>query len=172
MDKAWVGAIAALGGALIGASIAALQLILNHKREKQHHQDSQLTNALTFLTGNENQRSCGVSIIEGVFADKEEYSKVLVPALTSQAIYLLLHTEHSASRTEFYNWLRLMELLEKMFSSFNIVGDYYGEIGNAFLIKMEPDRTGGIDMPYSTLKIWAIKYGIDLDAEAERDEET
>jgi hypothetical protein len=170
MATVWVGALAALGGALIGASVTIVQLVFNHRREWKKQHDSLLITALTFLTGDENQRSCGISMVEGVFSEKKEYARILVPALTSQAVYLLLHTESHASRTEFYNWLRIMEVLESLFATFQITGDYYGEIGNAFLIKVEPNYIGGLDMSRSTLNIWAKKYGIDFDADVEIDD--
>ena len=165
MNAMWIGIVAALGGALIGASASLIQMVLNHFREKGQHNDSLLVTALQFLAGNENERSCGISMIEGVFCYRKEYVGVLVPALTSQAVYLLLHTEATASRTEFYNWLRIMGLLKALFERFQIVGDYYGEIGNAFLIKRHPGHRGGVDIPFETLKIWAKKYSMNLDLE-------
>jgi len=166
MNTAWVGVIAALGGAAIGASVTIVQMVLGHFRDRDKRLDSLLVTALTFLAGNETERSCGVSMIEGVFAERKSYANVLVPALTSQAVQLLLHTTASESRTEFYNWLRIMELLEHFFSEFKIIGNYYGEIGNAFLVKVSPDHTGGLNIPLETLKPWAARYSMDLDAEA------
>lgn len=172
MNATWVGVTAALGGAFIGASVSIVQMLLNHFREKSQHDDSMLVTALTFLAGNENERSCGISMIEGVFSERREYSGVLVPALTSQAVYLLLHTSAAESRTEFYNWLRIMELLEDLFDRFQIVGDYYGEIGNAFLIKVDPEHRGGLNIATVTLKLWAEKYSMDLDEEIAMQEGT
>ena len=161
MEPALIGAISALSGALIGASSSIFQLILNHKREIQKHEDTLLVTALSMLVGNENQRSCGISIIEGKYIKSSEYGEILAPALGSQAVFLMLHTENNESRIEFYNWVRIMTLVDLLATKHFIRGDYYGEVGNAFYIKKDLKNKNGLDIPFPILKSWAKKFSID-----------
>jgi hypothetical protein len=161
MEPALIGAISALCGALIGASSSIFQLALNHKREVQKHEDTLLVTALTLLVGTENQRSCGISIIEGKYIKSAEYGEILAPALGSQAVFLMLHTENRESRTEFYNWVRILKLVDLLVTQHGIRGDYYGEVGNAFYIKKDQKNKEGLNIPFPILKGWAKKFAIE-----------
>lgn len=164
MNPALIGAISAIFGAIVGASVSLLLAFLNHKRESKKHNETLFMNSLSLLAGDENQRSAGLSIIEGRFSKDKEYIDILVPALSSMALFLLLHTKNTESRVEFFNWIRVMQILGVIFRDYNPPGSYFGEVGNSLHIKAADIKHnngmgGGIEMSMGTLKQWAKKYG-------------
>lgn len=164
MSPTLIGAISAISGAVIGASVSLLLAYLNHKRETRTHNETLFLSSLTLLAGDENQRSAGLSIIEGRYSRKAEYIDILIPALSSLAVFLLLHTKNTESRVEFFNWIRVMDILGNIFSEYGSTGSYLGEVGNSLHIKAADIKHnnssgGGIEMTMGTLRIWAKKYG-------------
>ncbi len=162
MTSPWVGAISAISGALIGASVAIVQKVIDYKERKETRAESLLLKALEYLPGSELERSIGISILEGLYAQDKPNYPITIPAITSQAVYLLLHSPNRSSRTDFHNWIRLMDLLPDSNWLDNHYFTCYGEITNAFMIKIEKDYNEGIDMNEETILIWAKKYGFDL----------
>lgn len=163
MSPALIGAVSAIFGAIMGASVSLLLALLNHKRESKKHEETLFMNSLSLLAGDENQRSAGLSIIEGRFAKDTEYIDILLPALSSMAVFLLLHTKNTESRVEFFNWLRVMDILDNIFQEYNPAGGYLGEVGNSLHIKAADIKHNngmgdGIEMTMGTLRQWAKKY--------------
>lgn len=166
MNPALIGAVSAVAGAIIGASVSMLLAFMNHKRESKKHNETLFMSSLSLLAGDENQRSAGLSIIEGRFAKDQEYINILLPALSSMGIFLLLHTQNTESRVEFFNWLRVMTILEYIFRDYNPAGGYRGEVGNSLYLKAADLKYnngagGGIEMTMGTLRQWAKQYGSD-----------
>lgn len=93
------------------SAIVAITLAITTFLERVRHQKEQtLLRALECLTGGSQKRSVGIALIEGLWHKGHPYHRAILPALTNQAVYLLLETE-SSGRHQFHNWLRIMELI-------------------------------------------------------------
>lgn len=115
------------------------------------------------LSHDEIERSIGISIIESLkIKDKDELD-IIIPALASQALFLLLHTPNSKSRVEFSNWLRIMELLKSPKWLDKNYPYLWEELANAFALKIDSDLENGLEMTPQTLEIWAHNYGVDTE---------
>lgn len=164
MNEVWIGAIAALLGSLIGAIVIIFQMYFSYKEKKEERRERMIFKGIDKLSHDEIERSIGISIIEGLkIKDKDELD-IIIPALASQALFLLLHTPNSKSRVEFSNWLRIMELLKSPKWLCQNYSYLWEELTNAFALKMDSDSEYGLEMTLQTLEIWARNYGVDIES--------
>src|SRR5882757_7436084 len=92
--------------AAISSSAVAIVLAISSYYERFHREKQQtLIHALEYLTGGSQKRSVGIALIEGLWYKDYPSHRAIIPALTNQAVYLLLGTE-SKKRHQFHNWLR------------------------------------------------------------------
>ena len=145
--------LAALGGWLLAGFLAFTSFL--ERRTQQRH--GVLLKALEYLTGGSQNRSVGIALIEGLWVKRFPYAESLVPALTNQAVYLLLETESRDGRHQFHNWLRIMKLLLRVPYKEQYF-EYYTEVSNALFVRIEdPSHPRGIDMAKDTAEIWFKK---------------
>jgi hypothetical protein len=109
------------------------------------------------LTGGSQKRSVGIALIEGLWHKGYPSHLAIIPALTNQAIYLLLETK-SKGRHQVHNWLRIMGLILRVppEQSFH---DFYIELIEALDARSERagDEGPGLDISPPTARKWANK---------------
>jgi hypothetical protein len=122
-------------------------------RKKVTTKQDLLLNALGYLTGGTQKRSIGIAIIEGMWDSSKKFRSSLVPALTNQAVYLLLESGQGEARHEFHNWIRIMKLILRSApkSEFH---DLYCELAEALSRRAEGDDSKGISIPNVTAARW------------------
>lgn len=162
MSEVWIGATSALLGSLIGAIVVMFQTYLNYQEKRDERREKLILKGIDKLNRDEVERSIGISIIEGMKIDDEDELDILIPALASQALFLLLHTKNVKSRVEFFNWRRIMDLMGGPSWLKENYPYYFHELSNAFLMKHDGDTENGVHMSKQTLEIWANKYDMDL----------
>ncbi|MHB1960055.1 MAG: hypothetical protein ACYCO5_13650 [Acidobacteriaceae bacterium] len=122
-----------------------------YRRERQQT----LIEALGYLTGGSQKRSIGIALIEGLWFKGHPYYRAIIPALTNQAVYLLLETD-SKGRHQFHNWLRIMNLILRVppEPSFH---NLYIELIEALDARSEADagQPGGIEISSPTARLWS-----------------
>jgi len=153
--------VSAAGGWLLAIFLAVTSYL---ERRSQRRQDL-LLSALGYLTGGSQKRSIGLAIIEGLWSSHNRFRKSLIPALTNQAVYLLLESSQGDARHEFHNWLRIMRLIlsskweEEFF-------EFYSELADALFRraqKVDEDEEGvlsperGIMIGPTVAGIWLEK---------------
>jgi len=163
MSEVWVGALAALLGSSIGAIVIIFQTYFSYKEKKEQRREQIVLKGIDKLNHDEIERSIGISIIEGLKIEDKDELDIVIPALASQALFLLLHTPNSKSRVEFSNWLRIMELLKNPKWLDQNYPYLWEELANAFAEKMDSDSKYGLEMTPQTLEIWARNYGVDTE---------
>lgn len=164
MNEIWIGAISALLGSLIGAVVVVSQTYFSYKEKHDERRERILFKGIDKLNRDEVERSIGISILEGLKIDDKEELDIIIPALASQALFLLLHTNNTKSRVEFSNWLRIMELLRTPKWLNDNYPYLWEELANSFVRKMDKETENGIEMSSQTLKIWAAKFGVDIES--------
>ena len=143
--------------AIGGWSIALIQYLLSFLERYFQRKRELLITAFSYFTGGTQKRSIGISIIEGLWSKKEKYSEFIVPLLTNQIVYIVLHSKQVKSRHEFHNYLRMMKLIIKVKDLRGKHFDSYGEIRNALDIKLDMKEGEGIEMGETVIKTWIKK---------------
>jgi hypothetical protein len=143
--------IVAVSSSVVAVLLASLSFYERYRREKQQT----LIHALEYLTGGSQKRSVGIALIEGLWYRGHPYYRAIIPALTNQAVYLLLQTE-SKGRHQFHNWLRIMDLVMRVPPQSQL-RNYYVELIEALETRSEPSERDslGIDIPPETALMWA-----------------
>ena len=143
--------------AIGGWSVAIIQFIVSLVERYFQRKRELLLTAFSYFTGGSQKRSIGISIIEGLWTKKEKYSEFLVPLLSNQIVYVLLHSKQGNSRHEFHNYLRMIGLIMKVKNIKSKYYDSYGEIRNALDLKLESKENRGIEVTSITIKAWIDK---------------
>jgi hypothetical protein len=148
--------VAAVGGWIIAAMLA----ITNYLERRGEQRQKVLLQALEYLTGGSQKRSIGIALIEGLWEKRFPYLRSLMPALISQAVYLLLETESREGRHQFHSWLRIMDLIMRA-PPVPELSDQYSEVSIALLehLEAEDPLPRGIQMPRETAQIWFDRFG-------------
>jgi hypothetical protein len=103
----YAAVIAALSSSLVAIVLAVTGFIERTGDRKR----ATMLNALEHLTGGSQKRSVGIALIEGMWYDSQPFARAILPALVSQAVYLLLETKSGNQRHQFLNWVRIMRLI-------------------------------------------------------------
>ncbi|HEX6981305.1 MAG TPA: hypothetical protein VF181_00955 [Balneolaceae bacterium] len=164
MSEVWIGAISALLGSIVGAIVVMFQTYFSYKEKQEERRERIIFKGIDRLNRDEVERSIGISIIEGLKIEDKDELDIVIPALASQALFLLLHTKKNKSRVEFSNWLRIMELLKSPEWLDENYPYLWEELANAFVKKMDNDTEYGIEMASQTLNMWASSYGVDVES--------
>jgi hypothetical protein len=101
-----VSIIVALASSAVAIVLAVASVFERYYRQRQET----LIHALEYLTGGSQKRSVGIALIEGLWYKGHPNHRAIIPALTNQAVYLLLETE-SKGRHQFHSWVRIMNLI-------------------------------------------------------------
>lgn len=92
------------------ASVAIVLAIVGAYERYRLEKQNTLIRALEYLTGGSQKRSVGIALIEGLWHKEHPYYRAILPALTNQAVYLLLVTK-SKGPHQSQNFSRIMNLL-------------------------------------------------------------
>jgi hypothetical protein len=148
-----VSFIVAISSSAVAIVLAVANVYERYWRERQQT----LIHALEYLTGGSQQRSIGIALIEGLWYKGHPSHRAIIPALTNQAVYLLLETD-SKGRHQFLNWLRIMDLILRVppEESFH---NFYIELIEALDARAEEDGDAhsGIDISPPTARLWVKK---------------
>jgi hypothetical protein len=135
-----------------------VQSVVGFLERRESRRLDLVNTALGYLTGGAQKRSVGIAMLEGMWPRLSRFHAALVPALTNQAVYLVLHSNNGASRNEIHNWLRIMKLLTEQ-----VRLDRYHEsrceLSNALDLRFDPGHEGGVHLPLSSLERWLLKVG-------------
>lgn len=152
-EQATTSIIVATTSALVAITLTITTYLERRKQQKEQN----LLRALECLTGGAQKRSVGIATIEGLWHKAHPYHRAILPALTNQAIYLLLETE-SGGRHQFHNWLRIMDLILRppVSPEFH---DLYCELSEALRERTEEGTTQGKGVPITptSARIWRKK---------------
>src|ERR1700722_1898265 len=95
---------------IVAVSSSAVAIVLAVANVYERYIRETLIRALEYLTAGSQKRSVGIALIEGLWYRKHPYYRAIIPALTNQAVYLLLETD-SKGRHQLHTWLRIMDLI-------------------------------------------------------------
>ncbi len=148
-----VSVIVAISSSAVAIVLAVANVYERYWRERQQT----LIHALEYLTGGSQKRSIGIAPIEGLWYKGHPNHRAIIPALTNQAVYLLLETD-SKGRHQFHNWLRIMDLILRVPAdqSFH---NFYIELIEALDARSEAngDAPTGINISPPTARLWSKK---------------
>jgi hypothetical protein len=148
-----VSIIVALASSAVAIVLAVASVYERYYRQRQET----LIHALEYLTGGSQKRSVGIALIEGLWYRGHPNHRAIVPALTNQAVYLLLETE-SKGRHQFHSWVRIMNLILRVPPE-PFLRDFYIELIEALDRRSEPDDHlhSGLDISFPTARLWSKK---------------
>lgn len=154
MDQQTVSIILAFGGWIV-AVVLAITNYLDRVRERQHNL---FLNALSYLTGGSQKRSVGIAIIEGLWESSEKFRHELIPALTNQAIYLLLDSDERDRKHEVHTLLRIMGLLINQTKYKKEYRHLYTELLDALDFRISNlDYSKGVGIEKTIAELWKHK---------------
>jgi len=141
----------------VSSSAVAIVLAIANVYERYYRERQQtLIHALEYLTGGSQKRSVGIALIEGLWYKGHPNHRAIIPALTNQAVYLVLETD-SKGRHQFHNFVRIMNLILRVPPE-PFFRDFYVELIEA--LDARSCRTGdipGLDLSAGTARLWAQK---------------
>lgn len=155
MDQAHAAIIAAEIAAISSSAVAIVLVLSNLIERRSERKRETMIKALEHLTGGTQKRSVGIALIEGLWYDGHPFDRAIMPALVSQAVYLLLETEGGSHRHEIFNWLRIMELILRVPAKAEY-HNLYCEIADALLARIEETQmpAAGIAITRPASKLW------------------
>ena len=146
-----------------GWLIAVLLTYLGYLERRASQQSDLLLKTVAYFEGKTQKRSIGIALVEGLLRKNPKQRDVLIPLLTNQFVYLLLHPDVSESVHEERNLVRLYNLLA---DTPNLKQDYHHswcEIGDA-ITRRSGGECSGINITEPTLNQWRKKLGIPNEA--------
>ena len=146
--------IVACGGWLVAVFVAWL----GYAERRASQQADLLLKTVAHFEGGTQKRSIGIALVEGLLGKRAEHKGVLVPLLTNQFVYLLLHPEVKPSPHEERNLVRIFQLLA---STPALVRDHHYswcEAGDAIYRRLEGECSGLV-VSEPTLKLWRKTLG-------------
>jgi hypothetical protein len=155
MDSSTVAVVSTVSSAAVAISLAA---IASYERYKQQKQQTML-HALEYLTGGSQKRSVGIAMIEGLWDKGHPYYRAIIPALTNQAVYLLLVTK-SKGRHQIQNFLRIMDLILRVPANPDL-HNHYIELIEALTKRQQEGATTSLGIPLApeTARKWKDNLG-------------
>jgi hypothetical protein len=147
-----VSLIAAVSSSAVAIVLAVANVYERFVRERQQT----LERALEYLTGGSQKRSVGVALIEGLWHRRHPYYRAIIPALTNQAVYLLLETE-SKGRHQLHTFMRIMDLIMRVPPK-SFLRNFYIEIIEALQAREDNvDDLHGIDIGPASACQWRLR---------------
>jgi hypothetical protein len=148
--------IIACGGWLVAVFLA----YLGYAERKANQKAELLLKTVSYFEGKTQKRSIGIALVEGLLRKNSEHIGVLVPLLTNQFVYLLLHPDVKDSVHEERNLVRLFHLLEEIPSlrAQQEHHDSWCEVGDAIGRWFGGERSG-LRISEPTLKQWLKTLG-------------
>ncbi len=137
-----------------------LAVIAGAERYRQEKQNT-LIRALEYLTGGSQKRSVGIALIEGLWHKKHPYYRAILPALTNQAVYLLLVTK-SKGPHQSQNFSRIMNLLLSAPYDAGFEA-YFIQIIEALRLREQKTMPSGIELAAPVARAWIKKLAEYID---------
>lgn len=146
----------ACGGWLVAIFLA----YLGYAERRASQKADLLLKTVAYFEGGTQKRSIGIALVEGLLRKNPEHVAVLVPLLTNQFVYLLLHPDVKDSVHEERNLVRLYQLL-KQIPSLRAQQEHHSswcEVGDAIGRWFGGERSG-LRVSEQTLKLWLKGLG-------------
>jgi len=137
--------------------VAIVLAIANVYERYIREREQTLIRALEYLTGGSQKRSVGIALIEGLWYRKHPYYRAIIPALTNQAVYLLLETD-SKGRHQLHTWQRIMDLILRVPAKQSL-HRFYIELVEALESRADTvsAEASGLDISPQAARLWADK---------------
>ena len=148
--------VVACGGWLVAIILA----YLGYAERRASQKMDLLLKTVAYFEGGTQKRSIGIALVEGLVRKNPEHVGVLVPLLTNQFVYLLLHPDVKDSVHEERNLVRLYHLLKQIPSlrAQQKHHDYWCEVGDAIGRWFGGERSG-LRISEPTLRLWLKGLG-------------
>lgn len=146
--------IIASGGWLVALFLA----YLGYLERRAAQQADLLLKTVDHFEGGAQKRSIGIALVEGLLQKQPKHLGVLVPLLTNQFVYLLLHPEVKDSVHEERNLVRLVVLLKQTPGLKEKHNHSWCEIGNAIERRQNGEKSG-LKIAEPTLALWKRGFG-------------
>ena len=148
--------IIACGGWLVAIFLA----YLGYAERRATQKADMLFKTVAYFEGGTQKRSIGIALVEGLLRKNSEHIAVLVPLLSNQFVYLLLHPAVKDSVHEERNLVRLYHLLKQIPSlcAQQEHHDSWCEVGDAINRWLDGERSG-LRVSEPTLKLWLKGLG-------------
>lgn len=160
MDKDLLNILIAAGGWFV----AALSLVIGYFERRSAREEDLLAKTLAYFDGGSQRRSIGVSLLEGIWINRPNSHKVIVPLIANQIVYLLLSSDSHDAHNE-RNLVRLVMLLSEVPNLKANYHDRWADVCDSIYRKYENnDEEKGIPIAKPTLKLWAKGFGHEFDA--------
>ena len=146
--------ILALGGWVISIFV----VYLGYLERRSTQEVDFLLKTVAYFEGGTQKRSIGIALIEGLLHKNSRHQGVLVPLLTNQFVYLLVHPDVKNSVHEERNLVRIFSLLEH---TPNLKSRHYCswcEMGEAIL-RRRNGESSSLVVSTSTLDAWSKALG-------------
>lgn len=143
------------------ASVAIVLAIVGAYERYRLEKQNTLIRALEYLTGGSQKRSVGIALIEGLWHKEHPYYRAILPALTNQAVYLLLVTK-SKGPHQSQNFSRIMNLLLRVPYDPNFEA-YFIELIEALRLREDKTMATGIELAAPIAKMWIKKLAAYID---------
>ena len=141
-----------------GWIIALIQFILKYSETKDKNEAELLEKTLGYFERETQSRTIAISLTEGIWFKKKKNLDIILPVLISQITFLF--TEATPSRQEERNLIRLLYLTQKCLPY--AIDERNETIEIIETLLHAGCKQNGI-LPYSTIRIWYIKFGGDSD---------
>lgn len=151
MDSSIISIVSTASSASVAITLAVIAAYERYRQEKQNT----LIRALEYLTGGSQKRSVGIALIEGLWYKKHPYYRAILPALTNQAIYLLLVTK-SKGPHQSHNFSRIMNLLLSVPYDPDFQA-YFIQLIEALRLRDNKTVQAGIELAAPVAKFWIKK---------------
>lgn len=143
-----------------GWVVAIFLAYLGYAERKSGQQADLLLKTVAYFEGGTQKRSIGIALVEGLLQKNSNHAGVLVPLLTNQFVYLLLHPDVKESIHEERNLVRLFNLLSSTPSlrTQREHHDSWCEVGDAIGRWFNGERSA-LRLSEPTLKLWLRELG-------------
>jgi hypothetical protein len=138
-----------------GWVVVILQAVFGFLERRRNKEDDILLKTVDYFTAGSQQRSVGISLIEGLIKKRKSYHEILAPLLANQLVYLLLSSDSEFSVNDERNLVRIYFLLRHIFTlDIQKHWDIRNEVLDAISRRLENGEKSKITVGNMTLSSW------------------
>ena len=141
-----------------GWAVAIFVAWLGYRERRDLQQSERLLKTVAYFEGGTQKRSIGLALVEGLLNLKDSHASILVPLLTNQFVYLLLHPEVKNSVHEERNLVRIFQLLSQVTDLSTRHHYSWCEVGDAISRRLDGEESGLL-IAAPTLRMWLKALG-------------
>jgi hypothetical protein len=140
--------------AIAGWFLAIVQFFVTHIETKSKNANDLLEKTFNYFGQSTQSRAIGISLVEGVWLKQKKNLDIILPVLTSQALFLLTATDKP--EIEERNLIRILLLIAECLPYASDVGIETAEISEVLFRGAQTDD--GVNLSNNTLKSWFAKF--------------